>query len=114
MQQNSHPHSQLWAKVEPEVDEPYVAVRYSPMNLMGTAKSYAKDYACLRLILTTDGKRPPTIRSRSVIAVLENHDGVPYGKTERSYGVRLGRQLIAKARELNEEFRKHRQLCLQD
>lgn len=79
---------------------PFVCMSYSP-KLRGRAKQFCAGYRGYRVIETTDGQRPSTVRSRTVVRVVRDTGGVYTGSTERSRGWHAARECQRLAEHLN-------------
>lgn len=79
---------------------PFVCMRYSP-HLSGRARQFGANYVGLRVIETTDGQRPASVKSSTVVRVVREVGGIAMGSTERSAGFRAARECEALAKHLN-------------
>lgn len=85
---------------------PFVCMEYSP-QLRGRARQYSSNYSAFRVVETTDGERPQSVKSKTVKAVIRDTGSVPYGSTERSAGVRAERECIRLTAHLNRLHHHH-------
>jgi hypothetical protein len=74
---------------------PFVVMVYSP-KLRGAAKKYSAHYRGVRVVETTDGKRPVSVNAKTVVRVVQEWGAVNIGRTLKSEGQRA----LAEANEL--------------
>lgn len=79
---------------------PFVFMSYSP-KLSGRARQFGAGYGAFRVIETTDGLRPTSVRDKTVLRVIRDTGAVSVGATERSDGFRARRECELLAKHLN-------------